>query len=91
MLYILKFFSPTNALFIKHLVGLIKSAFVGEKNFNIIKMHGTTIKMLYILSLQQILTKNPNIQSYFYLILAYTYNSDFCKFDDLRFLKKRHF
>jgi hypothetical protein len=25
---------------------LIKSAFVGEKNFNIIKMHGTIIKII---------------------------------------------
>jgi hypothetical protein len=40
----LKFFSPTNAHFIEHRICSIKCAIVGEKNFNIIKMHGTTIK-----------------------------------------------
>jgi hypothetical protein len=33
----------------EHFICLIKCAFVGEKNFNIIKMHGTTIKKNYIL------------------------------------------
>jgi hypothetical protein len=28
----------------EHFICLIKGAFVGENNFNIIKMHGTTIK-----------------------------------------------
>jgi hypothetical protein len=41
----LKFLSPTNARFIKHIKCLIKRAFVGERNFNFIKTHGKTIKI----------------------------------------------
>jgi len=29
-------------------MGVIKGAFVGEKNFDVIKMHGTTIKIINI-------------------------------------------
>jgi hypothetical protein len=31
-------------------MSLIKGAFVGEKSFDVIKMHGTTIKIIYFLS-----------------------------------------